>query len=115
MVLSLLKEGKLDEVMNAPAQRSDSHFFFAATLKVFFANSSFGNRLILEKIPNAEPQLSDVTRVFYKNPTKAKALPETALQQWYVEWRDMLLAASSIIPVWQKKLLSQWSMVQARL
>ena len=61
------------------------------------------------------PQLSDVTRVFYKNPTKAKALPEAALQPWYVEWRDMLLAASSFIPVWQKKLLSQWSMVKARL
>ena len=55
----------------------------------------FENQLILAKIPNAGPQLSDVTRVFYKNPTKAKALPEAAFQPWYVEWRDMLLAAST--------------------
>ena len=80
-----------------------------------FPNRPFENQLILAKIPNARPQQSDVTRVFYKNPTKAKALPEAAFQPWYVEWRDMLLAASIFIPVWQKKLLSQRSMVQARL
>ena len=34
MVMSLLKEGKLDEVMNAPGQRSDSNFLAAAVLKV---------------------------------------------------------------------------------
>ena len=116
MVLSLLKEGKLDEVMSAPAQRSDSNFFADAVLKVWnFPKSTLENQLILAKISNAGPQLSEVTRVFYKNPTKAKALPEAALQPWYVEWQDKLLAASSFIPVWQKKMLSQWSMVQARL
>ena len=103
MVLSLLKEGKLDEVMNAPAQRSDSNFFAGAVLKVWnFPKSTLWKSAYSSK--NSK-----------KNPTKAKALPEAALQPWYVEWRDMLLAASSFIPVWQKKLLSQWSMVKARL